>query len=485
MARQRRWAAFVLEKARLQSPEGEALWLDKRTAALLAWLAWEGPTDRAVLGGTLWPDSQEQTARANLRQLLSRLHKLAGRAVVVTRGPLRLCDDVEVDLSLLRKSVERGPPPRPRRSPAILPGVDLSGIPELEAWVGATTESLRKLVWDGFVARADALVAKGDLPGAIDAIESSLVIDPLSERAHRRLIELHLELGDRAAALRSYQACERLLWEELGVAPMLETTELVATLTAGSPPLPPQLLHPPRFVGRKSELERIRALLAARRIVFLRGPSGIGKTRLIREAIRGWGGIALSFDGRPAEMHIPYAAHLRFVRTVFDALPDLELAPSVRQAIDNIFPDDGAEAASHPEAFAKLFFSEANVAFVRAMAKQDAIAVVDDMQFHDRETLRLEAYLLSSRIEADYSMGSIFSLREDFPAELLRTAERVVAAGAAEVIDLFPLRPEEAAELVASLGLPDEVDAPAALEEAGGNPGALLKSLARRFREEA
>ncbi|MBP7668809.1 MAG: hypothetical protein KA774_18330, partial [Burkholderiaceae bacterium] len=44
--------------------------LERKHAALLAWLHLEGPTPRGRLAGLLWPDVPEDRARGNLRQRL-------------------------------------------------------------------------------------------------------------------------------------------------------------------------------------------------------------------------------------------------------------------------------------------------------------------------------------------------------------------------------------------------------------------------------
>ena len=46
---------------------------------------------------------------------------------------------------------------------------------------------------------------------------------PLSEAAHRLAMRAIAKTGDRTGALQQYQTCERLLRDELGVAPDAET----------------------------------------------------------------------------------------------------------------------------------------------------------------------------------------------------------------------------------------------------------------------
>ena len=47
--------------------------LERKHAALLAWLWVEGPTPRSRLAGLLWPEASEERARGNLRQRLLKL----------------------------------------------------------------------------------------------------------------------------------------------------------------------------------------------------------------------------------------------------------------------------------------------------------------------------------------------------------------------------------------------------------------------------
>jgi DNA-binding SARP family transcriptional activator len=53
-----------------------------------------------------------------------------------------------------------------------------------------------------------------------------LAVDNLREQAHRHLMRAHYFLGQRAAAIRQYRACQADLQRELGVAPSLLTQQL-------------------------------------------------------------------------------------------------------------------------------------------------------------------------------------------------------------------------------------------------------------------
>ena len=62
--------------------DGSTFALAARDAALLAWLALEGSTQRARLAALLWPDSEPETARNSLRQRLFQLKKQLGVTLV-------------------------------------------------------------------------------------------------------------------------------------------------------------------------------------------------------------------------------------------------------------------------------------------------------------------------------------------------------------------------------------------------------------------
>jgi DNA-binding SARP family transcriptional activator len=66
----------------------------------------------------------------------------------------------------------------------------------------------------------------GNYAEAADAFEALLARDSVNEEACRRQMICLTQLGDRAGALRAYDALVRALREELGVRPERETTSL-------------------------------------------------------------------------------------------------------------------------------------------------------------------------------------------------------------------------------------------------------------------
>ncbi len=65
-----------------------------------------------------------------------------------------------------------------------------------------------------------------------------LKVNRCDEEAHRQLIQVYAAQGRRSEALQQYQRCECLLREELGVAPLPETTHLFQKLLTSEPSSP-------------------------------------------------------------------------------------------------------------------------------------------------------------------------------------------------------------------------------------------------------
>ncbi|MDP6496133.1 MAG: bacterial transcriptional activator domain-containing protein, partial [Dehalococcoidia bacterium] len=80
------------------------------------------------------------------------------------------------------------------------------------------------------------LTEKGDLDQAIEAYHSALGVDEGREELHRELMLLLWKAGRHDEALRQHDSCRRILREELGVEPALETESLYKAMLAGTHP---------------------------------------------------------------------------------------------------------------------------------------------------------------------------------------------------------------------------------------------------------
>jgi DNA-binding SARP family transcriptional activator len=195
-------------------PDGSSSALAPRDAALLAWLALEGPTPRSRLAELLWPFSDPMAARNTLRQRLFHLKRYCGELVTGTAA-LRLADGVEHDLA---------------DAEGVLGELQFPDAPALDAWLRGQRERRVNSVRRDLERQVRALEDAGELAAALPVAQALLRLDPLSEAAHRHVMRLHYLRGDRAAALIAFDDCERTLKDEVGTLPSGDTMALLHTI---------------------------------------------------------------------------------------------------------------------------------------------------------------------------------------------------------------------------------------------------------------
>ncbi len=334
-----------------------------KAQALLCYLAVTGQAhSRSALAGLLWGDMSEGKARSNLSQALSTFRRLFGHHLTITRQMVAFNPDSDywldteafevyvnrasngAQVESLRKAVElyRG---------AFLDGFYVRNAPEFENWVlvqrtrlhGLALQALHRLI-----VHHTEQGARG-WETAIVYSRHLLALEPWREEAHRQLITLLIQSGQRGAALMQCEACRQLLWEELSVEPAAETTALCEAIRREefdtgivTPPAIPlidsvaQQAHarhnlPPQatsFIGRTAELALLDGLMndPDARLVTILGAGGMGKTRLALAA---------------AETHLDcYADGVHFV-----SLAPLQdhgaIVPTIAQAVNFSFHENG------------------------------------------------------------------------------------------------------------------------------------------------
>jgi len=136
----------------------------------------------------------------------------------------------------------------------------------------------------------------GDFIKAQEYAFRQVSLAPLEENAHRQLMTLLVQEGRRSAALEQYEVCRRVLENELGVDPDIETTMLYERIKSGQPLRSKTILTKPvqtnlptqftRFVGRETEISWFSDCLDSGiyRIIAIIGMAGVGKTRLAIQA---------------------------------------------------------------------------------------------------------------------------------------------------------------------------------------------------------
>jgi len=224
---------------------GEAVtkFRSSKTQALLVYLAVTGRAhSRATLAGLLWGAYPEQKARASLSQSLTNLRRLVGPYLQISRrtivfnqtephwldvAQLEACfanhdhASIEPDLSQLEAVVDlyRGD---------FLEGFFVSDALEFEQWLLLQRTRLRKLALQVLHILINYYGEQGPAGywASIDYITRLLMIEPWREEAHRQMMSLLAQTGQRGAALAQYETCRRVLVAKFGVEPGEETQAL-------------------------------------------------------------------------------------------------------------------------------------------------------------------------------------------------------------------------------------------------------------------
>jgi serine/threonine-protein kinase len=215
--------------------------------ALLAYLACasrRGLVRRDVLIGLFWPDLDQDRARKALRQALWVLRGNLGAGAIATRGDDEVglaadwvrCDVVEFEGALEAGHVEEA---LELYSGDLLAGFYLpGGSLEFERWLederGRLRELAQRAAWQ-LAERAEGDQGSG---AAVIWARRALALAGDDETALRRFLRLLDRAGDRAGALRAYDAFARRLEAEFNEQPSPETRALVEALRQREAPWP-------------------------------------------------------------------------------------------------------------------------------------------------------------------------------------------------------------------------------------------------------
>ena len=467
---------------------GEQPWvpLSPRDALMLAWLALEGPTPRVRLAQLLWPDSPADAARNSLRQRLFQLKKLLQFEPVQGQALLTLAAGADHDLG---------------ESGTVLADMDVQVQGELAAWLVQRRERGGSRAKQGLVQRALDAEQRADWAAALDLAQQLVALQPTSEEAYCRLMRLHYLAGDRAAALRAFERCERVLRQEFGVPPLAETLALRATIVSANAAatavatrtVPLAVLRPPRMIGRHTELQLFEQGWRAGHVVALTGEAGMGKTRLMQDfaqtcssapAVSSCAGATtgsacpkvLHVCARPGDAGVPLATLARLLRAVSQVhTPDAAGGLAVTW-------NSPAPLASESNALGAAV--DQRLRLQRELAQRLGALqgvsglLLDDLHFSDAASLDLILALLD---DGDSPLRWALAWRAAEAGTPLRAlADALAGRARLHAVVLHPLDEWALAELVDSLALPGlegAALAPALKQRTGGNPLFVLETL--------
>lgn len=294
------------------------------------------PVARDELAHNLWPQTRPATWKTALRGVVARVRDFVVAAGLGDRGSVRaeagaycleLPTDTEVDVEgavtdaneaelALRRGDASCAQQLAERARAVLVRRLLPG---LEApWLDTMREDLHRLLITALEVLAKARLVLGHPEHAVPPAEEAVALEPFRESAHRLVMRAHVDAGNPAMGLQTFERCRTLLAEELGADPAPETRALHATLlqatatgaeAAGVPPGTQAARNmssqsPGRvdvcpylglrtfqeedadsFFGRGADVSRLLERLEGGRFLAVLGPSGSGKSSLVRAGL--------------------------------------------------------------------------------------------------------------------------------------------------------------------------------------------------------
>lgn len=360
--------------------------LSRPAQSLLAYLVLNAGVAcrREKLAGLLWPDSDEPSARNNLRQALWRLRKAIERDPGA-KGAYLTADsstvvfnadsDYRLDAALLGEPV-----PEDSSADALIEVISphtgelLPGF--YEDWIALERERLRAAFEHKMQMLLVRLVEEGRWRETLEWGERWVALGQTPEPAFRALMAAHGALGDVSSVVAVYGRCQEALREELGVEPSAETRHLYQRLISGEMP-----------AGRFPDLPRLAAERAPRRIEV----SPMGPPAFLTEE----GGEAEDETGVFVARERELACLDQF----------LQKALAGRGQVAFISGDAGSGKTALAKAFARRAI-EADPDLIVTMGNCDALTGVGDPYLPFREA----AELLTGDVEAKWAGGAITRL---------------------------------------------------------------------------
>ncbi|MDG4762667.1 AAA family ATPase [Solwaraspora sp. WMMD406] len=420
-----------------------------QTRVAFARLVLAGPegVTRHELADVIWPGELPPTWASALRTLVSRLRAFVGPLQAEETNPLvkrggryvlALGKGVLVDVRYATRSVAA--------AQQALNAGDLAGADRLATeaadrlrfpflsehegdWVGEQRERLTECLVTALEIASRAATGTGDHNRAALLAEEATTRAPERESAHRCLMAVREAMGNRGEALRAYQRLRRYLAEELGVDPSPETeAAYLALLGPSSAPTAPGTRttaehRPVPFVGRHHEMAMLtgawaRASRGSRQFVLVTGESGIGKTRLLREAGEAMateGGLLLV--GRCDEgAMIPYQPFVEALDGYVAASPDDPLeavSPAVRGPLRLLLPSLGGPCPPGELPEQSILFAALTQLLLVAASERPCALLIDDVHWADPQTAALLRHVL--RTTADARLCVVAAARNDLP----------------------------------------------------------------------
>ncbi|HEY0889466.1 MAG TPA: BTAD domain-containing putative transcriptional regulator, partial [Nocardioides sp.] len=398
----------------------------------------------------VWGDAG--ASAGSVHAIVSRLRARLGDAVIVTHAPGYRLDlaghRLDAEVFARRLTEARGEPDAALARTAVREALGLwrgRAYADIELpFAEAESERLERLRLSAHELLAELDLRLGRHADVLEWLPDLVRQHPLQESLRALLMLGLYRAGRQADALATYEDARRALAEELGIDPGPELRRLhervlrqdrSLTLPAASPAAPERPRRTP-LVGREEQLAEIdravaRGLAGEPTVVAVTGEAGIGKTRLVEEAVAHASGATVGFgrcwdhDGAPAFW--PWEQALSDLVAAVGVELARAAASGRAEPVALLVPALGpAPTVPGTASVARARLYDAVAAFVETLAAQRPVVLaLEDFHWADQESVELLEYVVTTVRSG--RLVIVVTVRD--PSELAATAgDDVVAA---------------------------------------------------------
>ncbi len=387
----------------------------KKAEALFYYLIVNGQASRDELVDLLWGETDEETARKNLRHSIYMIRKAFNEEIVISphKSMVMLNTEIHMETDLRKFLNDEGDFVEAYKG-EFLKGFLVKDGEKYEEWVFRSRDKYRDLYVSKLYARLEKCSADGD-SGRLEHYAKLLINeDPMDERPYRMLIDSYAKLRAYHKAEELYRRLKQLLRQELGVAPDNKTQKLYKDkIESRSQEDRKRESSRVFFYGRSRELDIMReqyeGFIAQNncKSILISGEAGIGKTRLKERFFEGVdeGGLyTIKSSCYQAEEDYPLKPWNQVFSTLAEIIKNdgIEIPRLWKNIIVRLFPafDPDIEAAAYTlversdDVKYKVLEEAVLEVLKRVCRKRKLILAFEDIHWMDATSIRLTSFIL-------------------------------------------------------------------------------------------
>lgn len=374
--------------------------------AMIYYLAVNETITRTEIAGLLWPDEDEAIAKKNLRNAIYQAKRCIGEDFILS--PKKLLLELNRSLGIVCDATQFAEDPKANL--ALYEGPFLQGFyvkdsEQYDFWV----TRMRGFYEEKYIAHAYQQLEKEIEEGHNEHVEKSIHtlidMDEYDERSVRLLMRYYAKTGRTGKVIETYYNLKKLLRDELGVSPDIETKtiyeEAVNQIDVSERHVN---LHEEFFYGRFQEralLQKNLQLLPKHQAKsqLIKGEAGIGKSALLRKTLEETGEDAVILQAYcyNAEQEYALRPFAVLIERMGEALERLgiPLPTYWDSTMKQLFPplESATKELFFPEVSKGLNFDLLTQIFLEGMREiarsHSLIIVLEDIQWLDDVSVRL------------------------------------------------------------------------------------------------